>query len=115
MATTTPTAPATAVIQTGGKQYLVKPGSVIRVEKLEAAVGDTVSFDSVVATGPDGLLSAAALQVSATVVEQGKGKKIRVSTYKSKKRVRRTLGHRQLFSALRIMAVGSVKATAAKS
>lgn len=103
-----------AIIQTGGKQYRVTPGQVIKIEKLEAEVGSTVVFDRVLVVSHEGSLSVgtpfvADETVSAVVLEQGKGKKIRVFTYKSKKRQRRTLGHRQRFTAVRIEAIGATK------
>lgn len=111
------TTDAKAVIRTGSKQYLVSSGTIISVEKLDAAIGDTITLTDVVflATG-NGPASAAELskaQVTAEVIEQGKGKKIRVFTYKSKKRQRRTIGHRQPFSKLRITGIG--QRTAEKS
>jgi large subunit ribosomal protein L21 len=96
-----------AIIATGGKQYLVSIGSEIAVEKLESPVGSTITFDTVVMAADDknNLADAAKASVEAEVVEQGKGKKIRVSTFKSKKRQRRTLGHRQLFTKVKVTSI----------
>ncbi len=96
-----------AIIATGGKQYIVSIGSEISVEKLEVAVGDKVTFDQVVmaADEQNNLADAAKASVEAEVLEQGKGKKIRVSTFKSKKRQRRTLGHRQLFTKVKVTSI----------
>ena len=99
-----------AIVATGGKQYLIAVGSEISVEKLLAPVGDNVTLDSVVMAADDknNMLSVkdlATATVTAEVIEQGKGKKIRVFTYKSKKRQRRTLGHRQLFTKLKITGI----------
>lgn len=99
-----------AVIATGGKQYMVSVGTEIAVEKLLASVGDVLTLDSVVmaADADNNLLSSdqlAKASVAVEVVEQGKGKKIRVFTFKSKKRQRRTLGHRQLFTKLKVTGI----------
>ena len=97
-----------AIIRTGGKQYRVAAGETIYVELLEAPVGEKVTLGEVllVGGGEDGaklgspLLGSAS--VSATVVEQGRDHKIRVFKYKKRKHYRRTRGHRQSFTALRI-------------
>lgn len=98
-----------AIIATGGKQYLVSVGSEIAVEKLQAEVGSTITFDQVVmaADEKNNLSDASKASVEAEVVEQGKGKKIRVSTFKSKKRQRRTLGHRQLFTKVKVTGISA--------
>jgi large subunit ribosomal protein L21 len=96
-----------AIIRTGGKQYRVAEGETIRVERLEAAVGSKVTLGDVLLVG-DGesvqvgtpLLTAAA--VEGTVVEQDRGPKTRVFKYKKRKHYRRTRGHRQTFTAVRI-------------
>ena len=97
-----------AIIRTGGKQYRVKAGDTIYVEKLEGAAGEKVSFAEVlmVGGGEEGAKVGSPLlanaSVSATVVEQGRGAKIRVFKYKKRKHYRRTRGHRQSYTALRI-------------
>jgi large subunit ribosomal protein L21 len=97
-----------AVIRTGGKQYRVAAGQVVKVERLEGAVGETVAFDQVLMVG-DGeggpkigapLLEGA--QVTAEVLEQGKGPKVIVFKKKRRKNYRRKRGHRQLQTVLRI-------------
>jgi large subunit ribosomal protein L21 len=96
-----------AVIRTGGKQYRVQPGDVVRLEQLEGEIGATVTLDEVLLVGDEGgvrvgtprLESAA---VVGTVVEQGRDAKLRVFKYKKRKRYRRTRGHRQSFTAVRI-------------
>lgn len=92
-----------AVIETGGKQYKVAEGDVIRVEKLTAEVGEVVVLDRVLAVEKDGdfkvgtpLVNGA--KVTLKVMEQGKGKKIIVFKYKPKKNYRRKQGHRQPFT-----------------
>ncbi len=96
-----------AVVATGGKQYKVQEGEVLRVEKLDGEVGASVSFDQVlmlsdgenVQVGSPILDSVA---VSGHIVEQGKAKKIIVFKYKRRKRSRRKRGHRQQYTAIRI-------------
>src|SRR5687768_15108354 len=93
-----------AVIQTGGKQYRVEEKSVVRVEKLEAAVGDSVQLGQVLMLGGDtvqvGRPFVAGASVTARVVRQGLGRKIHGFTYKAKKNVRRRYGHRQAFTEI---------------
>ena len=98
-----------AVIFTGGKQYLVKEGDTLRVEKLDAEKGSTVEFDKVLLTakedGADVKLGTPFLEgakVSATVEEQGRAKKVRVVKYKRKIRYKRVFGHRQPFTKIKI-------------
>ena len=102
-----------AIIATGGKQYKVSEGDVIRVEKLDAEVGDTVTFDSVLAIGGDSLAvgdAVAKASVSATVMDQGKAKKVVVYKYKAKKDSKykrksgyhKKNGHRQLYTEVTI-------------
>jgi large subunit ribosomal protein L21 len=93
-----------AVIVTGGKQYRVEEKSVLRVEKLEAAVGDTVSLGQVLMLGGDsvrvGRPFVDGAVVTARVVKHGLGRKIHGFTYKAKKNVRRRYGHRQPFTEI---------------
>ena len=96
-----------AVIQTGGKQYKVHPGEVVEVELLPFAPDEGVDLDQVllVATDTETLVGAPLVMgavVKATVERQGRGKKIIVFKYKSKKRYRRKTGHRQNYTYLRI-------------
>ncbi len=105
---------ATAVFTTGGKQYVVHAGTWLRVEKLESEVGTKLTFDTLMLTDEKGALVSNG-QVTAEVIDHGKGTKIRVFTYKSKKRQRRTLGHRQLYTTLKVTAIGAAKAAKAKS
>ena len=98
-----------AVIQTGGKQYKVQPGDVVKVEKLEANVGDKVNFE-VLLTSNEGKVVAGTPVVEgvtcvAEVVEQGKNDKIVVYKYKAKKNYRRKYGHRQPYSAVKILEI----------
>ena len=98
-----------AIIQTGGKQYKVQAGDVVKVEKLEANVGDKVNFD-VLLTSDNGAVVAGnpivnGATCTAEVVEQGKGEKIVVYKYKAKKNYRRKQGHRQPFTAVKILEI----------
>jgi large subunit ribosomal protein L21 len=96
-----------AVISSGGKQYKVQEGEILRVEKLSGDVGAPVSFDSVLmlADGENvnvGTPVLSDVSVQGHIVEQGKSKKILVFKYKRRKRYRRKQGHRQAFTAIKI-------------
>ena len=96
-----------AVVNTGGKQYKVQAGDILRVEKLPGEVGSPVTFDKVllVADGEKidvGQPVLANTSVKGTIVEQGKAKKVIVFKYKRRKRFRRKQGHRQTFTAVKI-------------
>ena len=94
-----------AIIATGGKQYKVAEGDVIRVEKLGAEAGETVTFDQVLAVSNDGLKvgeDVANATVTASVVENGKAKKVIVYKYKRKSGYHKKNGHRQLFTEVKI-------------
>ena len=96
-----------AIIRTGGKQYRVQAGDVVRIEHLAAPVGATVTLDEVLLVGDEAGTRVGAPRVEkaavvATVVEDGRDKKIRVLKYKKRKHYRRTRGHRQSFTAVRI-------------
>lgn len=99
-----------AIIETGGKQYKVEVGSVINVEKLDVAAGESIAFDRVIAVSKDDALTVGSPIVSgatvkAEVVEEGKGKKIIVFKYKSKKSYKKKQGHRQPFTKVKITAI----------
>lgn len=102
-----------AVIQTGGKQYLVKEGDDLRVEKLEVKDGDTLSFDPLLVmdeNGKDvkvGAPSVKGASVAATVTGSGKADKVTIIKFHAKTRYKRKAGHRQPFTALKI---GAIKA-----
>ena len=96
-----------AVIETGGKQYRVSEGDVVRVEKLASSVGDEVSISEVhlIADGDRVQLGRPTVQgahVTGTVVEEGRGRKVVAFKKKRRKGYRRKVGHRQGYSALRI-------------
>ena len=96
-----------AVIKTGGKQYKVAQGDKLRVEKLTASVGDTVTFDEVLLVGGDAIKIGAPLvagaKVEAKVVAQDREKKIIVFKFRRRKNYRRKNGHLQPFTALQIV------------
>lgn len=96
-----------AVLETGGKQHKVQPGSVLRVEKLEVSQGEQVTFDRILAVGDGeqtviGTPLVEGASVLARVLQQGKAHKIIVFKYKAKKNYRRKKGHRQLFTEIRV-------------
>ncbi|MDQ6924769.1 MAG: 50S ribosomal protein L21 [Candidatus Eremiobacteraeota bacterium] len=96
-----------AIVETGGKQFRVSEGDVIRTDLLESEVGASVTFDRIVlaANGDDvsiGSPLVSGATVTGTVLRQAKDKKILVFRYKSKKRVRKLNGHRQRFAEVRI-------------
>ena len=99
-----------AVIASGGKQYKVQEGEILKIEKIDGQVGSEVSFDQVlmmsdgeaVKIGQPTLTDAT---VTAHIVEQGKEKKILVFKYKRRKRYRRKQGHRQPFTAVKIHSI----------
>ena len=94
-----------AIIENGNKQYKVAEGDVVRIEKIKVGEGETVSFPVLLVSDENGIRTgadAAAAKVTATVVEQGKDKKIIVFKYKAKKNERKKQGHRQPFTAVKI-------------
>ena len=94
-----------AIIATGGKQYKVAEGDVLKVEKLSAATGETVTFDQVIAVSDNGLkvgADVANATVTATVVGEGKGKKVVVYKYKRKTGYHKKNGHRQACTQVKI-------------
>ena len=94
-----------AIIATGGKQYKVSEGDVIKVEKLNAEPGDTVTFDQVVAISDNELKVAgdvASSNVTATVMEQGRSRKVIVYKYKRKTGYHKKNGHRQAYTQVKI-------------
>ncbi len=96
-----------AIVETGGKQFRVSEGDVIRTDLIETEVGSSVTFDRVVlaANGDDvtiGTPVVSGASVTGTVLRQAKDRKILVFKYKPKKRVRKLNGHRQRFAEVRI-------------
>ncbi|MDQ6955325.1 MAG: 50S ribosomal protein L21 [Mariprofundaceae bacterium] len=99
-----------AVIRTGGKQYRVQEGDLLRIEKLEAEVGQEVVFDDVLLVGEGDSIKIgsdiAENSVKAVVSEQARGKKIVIFKKHRRKNYRLTKGHRQSFTAVTIGAIG---------
>ena len=96
-----------AVIRAGGKQHRVEPGDTFKVEKLDGEVGSTVELKDVLMVGEDGKVTVGSplipeAKVQATVLEQDRNKKIIVFKKKRKKQYRRTRGHRQAYTQLRV-------------
>ena len=95
-----------AIIATGGKQYTVKEGDVIKVEKLGVAAGETVTFDQVLfvnnGSAVVGNPTVEGATVTASVVKEGKAKKVIVYKYKRKTGYHKKNGHRQLFTEVKI-------------
>lgn len=96
-----------AIVNTGGKQYKVRQGDILRVEKIPGEIGSPVSFDKILmfSDGENVDIGRPILDnvtVKGHIVEQGKAKKVIVFKYKRRKRYRRKLGHRQRYTAVKI-------------
>ena len=101
-----------AIIKTGGKQYRVSEGDVVYIEKLDVQPEETVHFEEVIAVGKeDGMVIGAPVvegaKVVAKVLKNGKGKKITVFTYRSKKDSKRKMGHRQPYTKVEIVSINA--------
>lgn len=101
-----------AVIKTGGKQYLVKPGDKIRIEKLEAKEGDEVIFSDVLLVEKNKKIEIGKpflkeVKVSGKVLKQGRSEKVIIFKYKPKKRYKVKKGHRQPFTEVEILKIAS--------
>ena len=98
-----------AIFRSGGKEYKVSPGDVVRVEKLAAEPGAGVEFNHVFAVRTEKLTLGSPLvggaKVTGTVVRNARARKVRVLKYKASKQYRRTLGHRQDYSEVRITGI----------
>ena len=96
-----------AVVATGGKQYKVQEGQILRVEKIPGDIGSSVTFDKVLMTSDGEVVNIGQpvienAEVNGHIIEQGKAKKIIVFKYKRRKRYRRKQGHRQQYTAIKI-------------
>lgn len=96
-----------AVFETGGKQYRATEGDVLRVEKLLVEEGGSVAFDKVLLVTDGGNITIGEPyvkggKVSATVMSQGRGKKIRIIKFRRRKHSRKQMGHRQAYTELKI-------------
>ncbi|MFV1979282.1 MAG: 50S ribosomal protein L21 [Myxococcota bacterium] len=96
-----------AVVRSGGKQYRVNQGGSLRVEKLPGEVGSSVTLDDVLLIGGDGDVKIGTpkvdgAQITGTILAQGRGQKIRVFKMKRRKGYRRSQGHRQDYTGIRV-------------
>jgi large subunit ribosomal protein L21 len=99
-----------AVIRTGGKQYIVEPGTKLEVEKLEYQDGEEITFTDVLLVEKSGKLEIGnpvveGAEVKAKVLSQVKGEKLIIFKYKPKKRYKRKIGHRQKFTEIEILSI----------
>jgi large subunit ribosomal protein L21 len=99
-----------AVIETGGKQYLVEPGKRINIEKIEKKEGEEVEFSKVLLVEKDGKLKIGnpyveGVRVIGKIIKQGKQKKITILKYKRKTRYKVKKGHRQPFTRVEILRI----------
>jgi large subunit ribosomal protein L21 len=99
-----------AVIRTGGKQYIVEPGLKLKVEKLDKPEGEEIIFSDVLLCDKDGKIEIGNpivkdAKVHAKILSHGKAEKIIVFKYKSKKRYKRKIGHRQPYTEIEIKSI----------
>jgi large subunit ribosomal protein L21 len=104
-----------AVIKTGGKQYRVMQGEILRVEKLEADVGAAVTFDQVLLLGEGDSISVGApivagASVGATIKAHGRADKIRIIKFRRRKHHMKQMGHRQSYTEIEITGISGTKA-----
>lgn len=99
-----------AIVETGGKQYKVQKDMLVRVEKLDANIGDKVEFKAIMFADEAGKIvvgsDANKTAVKAEIVKQDKSAKILVCKYKAKKQIRKRQGHRQPYTELKILSIG---------
>lgn len=101
-----------AVIKTGGKQYRVSEGQTLRIEKLNAEQGTNVEFDQVlmVADGEDFKVGTPLVdggKVIAEIIDHGRGKKVKIVKFRRRKHSRKTMGHRQSFTEVKITGISA--------
>ncbi len=101
-----------AIVKSGGKQYRVQEGDILRFEKIDGDIGNEVTFDQVllVSDGEKVTIGQPVVEnasVSGHILEQGKNKKVLVFTYKRRKRFRRKAGHRQQYTAVKIDSINA--------
>jgi large subunit ribosomal protein L21 len=99
-----------AVIATGGKQYKVSPGDVVRVESLDAEAGDTIELKDVLMISDGDIMTVgkpmlASAKVTAVVVEHDRGEKLLIFKHRRRKGYRRTNGHRQNYTAIKVQEI----------
>ena len=101
-----------AVIETGGKQHRVQPGEVLKVEKIEAATGEAISFDKVLLVSDGQTVTigepyVAGGKVTAEVVSQGRHEKIKIIKFRRRKHHMKRMGHRQWFTEIKITGISA--------
>ncbi len=99
-----------AIFEIGGKQYLVKEGDKVQIEKIDQAVGESISLDKVLFTEDGDKYSVgkpyiAGAVITAKVLKQGRGKKVEVLKYKAKSKYRKKIGHRQAYTEIEIVKI----------
>lgn len=101
-----------AVIKTGGKQYKVREGQILKIEKIAGKVGDKIGFDKILLVADEdgkevkvGNPNVAGAKVAAEILEQGRAKKVMVIKYKPKVRYRRKVGHRQMYTKVKVTSI----------
>ena len=98
-----------AIIRTGGKQYIVKPGDKLKIEKIDKKEGEQIRFSDVLLVEKDKKIEVGAplvkAEVSAKIISHGQGDKIIVFKYKPKKRESRKIGHRQPYTEIEILGI----------
>ncbi|MEI6706778.1 MAG: 50S ribosomal protein L21 [Methylococcales bacterium] len=101
-----------AVIKTGGKQYRVEEGTYLKIEKLELGTGDSIEFDEVLMIESDGDVKVGlpfieGAKVTATVLSQGRHKKIRIIKFRRRKHHMKQMGHRQYYTEIQITGISA--------
>ncbi len=102
-----------AIFENGGKQYKACVGDLVKVEKVDKGLGETVEFPVIMTADEKGVMvcgEVEGVKVTAEIVEQGKEKKIIVFKYKAKKNERKKQGHRQPYTLVKITAIGAAAA-----
>ena len=96
---------AYAIVQSGGKQFRVSAGQVVRVPSITAKVGDSVKLDALL-TGDGSNIELGGGSVTGTVVEHGRGTKVKIFKLRRRKHYQKTQGHRQNYTEIRVDAIG---------
>ena len=94
-----------AIVKVGGKQYKVEPNEYFKVEKLNAQVGEKVELPCLLVADGENVELSTSSKAVCEVVEEGKDKKIVVYKYKAKKNIRKTQGHRQPYTKLKVVSI----------
>jgi len=107
-----------AIFESGGKQHKVVEGETLRLEKLDAAAGDKVNFDKVLLVNDGKALNVGAPyvaggKITAEVVEQGRGEKVKIIKFRRRKHHEKQMGHRQSYTAVKITKIAVAKKKAA--